>query len=546
MYKNVSNHPLRNAAFTLMLFFPFTLSAQVVAPDYKGASNGNPISASVFCADPTALEYNGRLYVYGTNDHQEFIANGKKGDNSYGNIKSIVVFSTDDMVNWTFHGTIDTKKICSSWISNPWYKSFGVSWAPSVTWRTTEAGRDEFFLYFCNSSHGVGVLKAYSPIGPWSSPLNQLMIHYETPGAFPQGTSANFDPGVVVDENGTGWIAFGGLNEKGALLPDNTRIAKLKPSMTALDGAAVTIPAPYHFEANELNVINGKYVFTYCSHWSRNQSEWNTYKSEHNIKSNMPGGGTMCYMVSDNPLEPDSWTYKNYYGPGVSGNNHSHLQKFQGNYYHIYHDHGSVLLDAMKQGGAVNSSAGDYRSICVNKATVNESTATISPVTLNRTNIKNVTSKNTLGNDASSNLYVKMATGSWTSVRSVGFGTNGAKSFTFTAKGTGKLEIRLTNRTTTAAASMEFSSTTFTDFTMDLDSTKFAGTRTVYFVFTEATNVQFDSWQFIENLPDGIEDIDANNPNTTSQIYDLTGKTLNSVGPKKGIFIINGKKVLVR
>ena len=291
----------------------------------------------------------------------------------------------------------------------------------------------------------------------------------------------------------------------------------------------------------------------------------------------MPGGGTMCYMVSDNPLEPDSWTYKNYYGPGVSGNNHSHLQKFQGNYYHIYHDHGSVLLDAMKQGGAVNSSAGDYRSICVNKATVNESTATISPVTLNRTgvtqiknlnpyelqqaetmasaggvmyddfkNIKNVTSKNTLGNDASSNLYVKMAAGSWTSVRRVGFGTNGAKSFTFTAKGTGKLEIRLTNRTTTAAASMEFSSTTFTDFTMDLDSTKFAGTRTVYFVFTEATNVQFDSWQFIENLPDGIEDIDANNPNTTSQIYDLTGKTLNSVGPKKGIFIINGKKVLVR
>jgi len=161
-------------------------------------------------------------------------------------------------------------------------------------------------------------------------------------------------------------------------------------------------------------------------------------------------------------------------------------------------------------------------------------------------NIKNVTSKNTLGNDASSNLYVKMAAGSWTSVRRVGFGTNGAKSFTFTAKGTGKLEIRLTNRTTTAAASMEFSSTTFTDFTMDLDSTKFAGTRTVYFVFTEATNVQFDSWQFIENLPDGIEDIDANTPNTTSQIYDLTGKTLNSVGPKKGIFIINGKKVLVR
>ena len=61
-------------------------NAQTLATEFKSTSNGNPISGSVFCADPTALEYNGRLYVYGSNDHQEFIANGKKGDNSYGNI----------------------------------------------------------------------------------------------------------------------------------------------------------------------------------------------------------------------------------------------------------------------------------------------------------------------------------------------------------------------------------------------------------------------------------------------------------------------------
>ena len=48
------------------------------AADYKGTANGNPISASVFCADPTALDYNGRLYVYGSNDHQQFIKNNKK------------------------------------------------------------------------------------------------------------------------------------------------------------------------------------------------------------------------------------------------------------------------------------------------------------------------------------------------------------------------------------------------------------------------------------------------------------------------------------
>ena len=237
------------------------LNAQTVAADYKGTSNSNPISANIFCADPTALEYNGRLYVYGSNDHQQFIKNGKKGENSYGEIKSIVVFSTDDMVNWTFHGTIDTKKLCSSWVTNPWYRGYGVSWAPSVTWRTTEDGTDEFFLYFCNSSHGVGVLTAESPIGPWKSPLKQLMIHYDTPGANAIGTNANFDPGVVIDDNGVGWISFGGLGPS-TIMPNAARIAKLKPSMTEVDGAAVVIPAPYHFEANELNVIDGKYVYT--------------------------------------------------------------------------------------------------------------------------------------------------------------------------------------------------------------------------------------------------------------------------------------------
>ena len=68
-----------------------TANAQTLATDYKGTSNVNPISSCVFCADPTAIDYKGRLYVYGTNDHQQFIKNGKTGSNGYGNIKSLVV-----------------------------------------------------------------------------------------------------------------------------------------------------------------------------------------------------------------------------------------------------------------------------------------------------------------------------------------------------------------------------------------------------------------------------------------------------------------------
>ena len=541
--------------------------AQKIATDYKGSDNNNPISANIFCADPTALEYNGRLYVYGSNDHQEFVANGKKGDNTYGNIKSIVVFSTDDMVNWTFHGTIDTKKLCSGWTSNPWYVGYGVSWAPSVTWRhNADTGKDEFFLYFCNSSHGVGVLSAESPIGPWKSPNKKLMVTYDTPGANKQGTNANFDPGVTIDDNGVGWLSFGGLGPSEKILPEAARIVKLKPSMTEVDGSAVKINAPYHFEANELNVIGGKYVYTYCSNWA-SRDNWDTYKSEHNINVEAPGGGTMCYMVSDTPMDPNSWEFKGYYGPGVAGNNHSHLQKFQGSYYHIYHNHGDILLNAMKNDGAVDASAGDYRSICVNKAVVNESTATINRVTLNTTgapqiknlnpyvlqqmetmascggiqyegmtNIQKNTKISTLGNDASENLQVKMEPNSWIAVRKVDFGSVGAKAFSLRAKGTGKLDLRTSSSPRATLATIEFSSTDFEDHALILPEGKFKGVKNnLLLVLTEGEDVYVDAWKFTKE-GSGIDEMESSDPVKT-QCYDLSGRKLSGTSNHRGIVI---------
>ena len=545
------------------------MNAQKPASD-KGNSSGNPISANVFCADPTALEYNGRLYVYGSNDHQQFIKNGKKGENSYGEIKSLVVFSTDDMVNWTFHGTIDTKKICSGWTSNPWYQGYGVSWAPSVTWRTTEDGTEEFFLYFCNSSHGVGVLKANSPIGPWTSPNKKLMIHYDTPGANAIGTNANFDPGVVIDENGVGWITFGGLGPS-EMMPNAARIVKLKPSMTAVDGSAAKIPAPYHFEANELNVMDGKYVYTYCSNWAnRNDADWNAYKQEHGITIGKPNACTMCYMVSDNPMDPDSWVYKGVYGPhpGMgTNNNHSHLQKFQGKYYHLYH--GAPLMEKWRSAGIIEQNCGIFRSICVNEAKVNESTQTISQVTPNLTgctaiknlnpyalqeaetmascggvnyedfsNIEKNTKISNLGNDASRNLQVKMEAGSWIQQRNLDFGTDGASKFMLRAKGSGTLEIRVGRVGAKPIATVDFSSDAMEDFTVDIDPEKFVGTKkNVYFVVTSATDVYIDSWQFTEKGHEGGISVIESSKQINKKCYDLNGRRLSGSQHNGGIVI---------
>ena len=553
------------------------MNAQTTAPDYKGSGYNNPISANIFCADPTALEYNGRMYVYGSNDHQQFIANGKKGENSYGDIKSIVVFSTDDMVNWTFHGTIDTKKLCSGWTSNPWYVGYGVSWAPSVTWRhNEETDKDEFFLYFCNSSHGVGVLTAESPIGPWKSPNKKLMITYDTPGANKQGTNANFDPGVTIDDNGVGWITFGGLGPS-EIMPNAARIIKLKPSMTEVDGTAAVIPAPYHFEANELNVIGGKFVYTYCSNWaSRTAEDWNAYKTEHGISVSAPNTCTMCYMVSDDPMNPDSWVYKGVYGPHPghgTNNNHSHLQKFNGQYYHLYHN--GALMESWKDAGVIESNCGIFRSLCVNKASVNESTVTVNQVTTNlegatqikklnpyewqqaetmascggvdyedMTNIKKNTKVSQLGNDASENLQVKMKEGSWINVRKVDFGTNGAVKFTLRGKGTATIELR-TARAGRPMATIEFSSTEMEEQTFDVDAAKFVGVKTNFFIGVKsATNFYFDAWKFANTT--GIQKVSDNQHVTSNtKAYDLSGRRVDGKSNSKGIRIVNGKKVVV-
>ena len=550
----------------IVLTTGLTANAQTLATDYKGTSNVNPISSCVFCADPTAIDYKGRLYVYGTNDHQQFIKNGKKGSNGYGNIKSLVVFSTDDMVNWTFHGTIDVGKVCGGWC--------GQSWAPSAVWRTTDKGVDEFFIYFANGGGSVGVIKSTtSPVGPFKSPNSQAMIRHGMAGVDP--CNWVFDPGAVIDENGVGWIAFGGGDPQSTgskLWPGNSRIAKLKSSMTAVDGKAVNMPAPYLFEASELNIMDGKFVYTYNTSWS-DRNDWSKFTKRNGQPA--PSTCSMCYMVNDNPLDPESWEYRGEYvaNPGSfgfgSGNNHTHLQKFEGNYYLFYHS--SMLEQSMKTG------ASGFRSIGVNKATVNESTQKIGKVTMSKTgisaikklnpyelqqaetmstsggisyedftNVTKVTSINTLGNDASKNLQVKMAAGAWTFLRGVDFGETGASKFTLNAKGTGTLEIRLASKTAKAAATVDFSSTTISEHTVELDPTLFTGVKSVYFVFSKATNVQFDSWQFFEPQPNSIQvpyalpEKPANTP-----MFDLNGRRMDKQSYGRGIYIRNGKKVIV-
>lgn len=341
---------------------------------YKGLNEGNPISSNRFCADPTAVEYEGRLYVYGTSDHQQYEGVGVNGKNTYDKIKSIEMFSTDDMVNWTYHGVINVKEV-APWIIN--------SWAPSIVSRKEADGLTHFYLYFSNNGTGVGVITATSPTGPWSDPLGTPLIMAGMPKV--EGVLNPFDPGVCIDDKGVGYLGFGGGVAKNGTnaMPRTARIARLGADMVSLD-TVVEIKAPYFFEASELNFVNGTFIYTYNNNWVPSE-EWDFSVAPH------PSQCSMSYMTTTTPLETDSWKYRGHYlqNPGDLGlfysNNHTHFQKYNGTYYLFYHT--MLLHGAMMPQGSELA----FRSLCVNEMKIDETTQKISMVQADKQGVKPIT-----------------------------------------------------------------------------------------------------------------------------------------------------------
>lgn len=303
----------------------------------KIVNENNPIIAQRFMADPYAIEYKGRVYVYGSNDSGSLYKNeeGKYYRNSYSNIKSINCISSDDMVNWTDHGLIQVatdphtgREGIAKWANN--------SWAPAVCYNTVtdeKTGEEvvRFYLYFANSASNIGVLEADSPIGPWRDPLGKPMITREHPGV--EKVEWLFDPAVLVDDNKEAYIYFGGGVPQGkAVAPGTGRVAKLGKDMISLDGPAVLIDAPYLFEDSGINKIGDTYYYSYCTNWSEEAG-------------NAMGKAQISYMTSKNPMGPFEYQGEIMKNPGQSeyfsqrawGNNHHCVLGFGGVHYMFYH-----------------------------------------------------------------------------------------------------------------------------------------------------------------------------------------------------------------
>jgi arabinoxylan arabinofuranohydrolase len=209
----------------------------------------------------------------------------------------------------------------------------------------------------------------------------------------------------------------------------------------------------------------------------------------------------MAYMTTKTPLVPESWVYRgNYFkNPGEHGleysNNHSHLHKYNGEYYLFYH---TLYLQKRYNVG------GGFRSLFADRIQVNENTLEISMAVPTIAGLQQIRNFNPARNnffatlavsaalefepyDANGNMFITSQTdGSWSLVRSVEF-PSGAKRITARVKGQGAIEIRLDSGDSAAIGRITSSNSGWNNVTVDLPSSV-SGTKDLYFVFDEGVS----------------------------------------------------------
>ncbi len=414
-----------------------------------------PIFSQRYTADPTAVEYNGRLYVYLSHD-----ADLTAGQSTY-NIPDITCISTDDLKNWTDHGEVFNAKADSKWAS--------VTWAPSIVYRN-----NKFYLYYGNGGNGIGVAVSDSPTGPFKDPRSTALVTGSTPGVQPAKDMWLFDPGVFVDDDGQAYMYFGGNGES------NIRVIKLGSDMISTVGSAMTMTAPRFFEAAWMHKYKGKYYFSYASDFSQ-------------------GASKIEYMMSDSPTS--GFTYKGVILPqppdNYNNNNHAVTVQFKDKWYVVYHNR-----NLGKQRGVETNY---QRNAAIDEMFYN-SDGTIKQVVPTVDGLKQLKYVDPYTKNSAVTMYKESGTeteecsegarnvsmiqnGDWIEIKGVDFGNGGATSFdarVASATQGGNIEIRLDSVTGTLVGTCKVEGTsgwqTWTTKTCSVSNV--TGVHDVFFKFT--------------------------------------------------------------
>ncbi|MCQ2198099.1 MAG: carbohydrate-binding protein [Paludibacteraceae bacterium] len=518
-----------------------TISLSNLNPKVKPTTNHNPIMTQRYGADPCAMVYGDSVYIYMTHDIYEY-KNGAITDNGYGKITEIVCLASADLVNWTDHGPM--KVAGTGGIS----KAVN-SWAPTACHAKIN-GKDRFFLYFANNGNGIYVVASDTPYGPWEDVKNgQGLITRSTPNC--SNVTWLFDPAVLVDDDGTGYIYFGGGVPSGQQAnPGTARIAKLGKDFISIDGTPKTLNPPYLFEDAGINKIGNKYVYSYCTNW--NVPNGNQYGF---------GSGQIASMTSSKPMEGFNFDRMVFKNPntwlGANGNNHHSFFKFKGKWYITYHSQW-----IQNQIGV----SGGYRCSHVDYADVDESAGRINGVKAGTTagvdQVENVTKVSSVQAECfawqngievnyigkSTNMAVKGHDGSWIGISNVepkGVNTFKAR---VASKCGGAIRVTIDSPNGEAIAYLNVtgtgSETSFEEFECKMLKDMYMP-HSIFFTFSGDLN--FDSWGMEMKEYAGVQSVETEEdnlvvePNPASSVVTLHGI---AEGDVIDVYSVDGVKVM--
>ena len=292
-------------------------------------NTGNPLFRNRYTADPATLVSNGRLYVYC--GHDECFEDRPGYEGKYGfNITDWVCYSTEDMQTWTDHGVV-LKPTDFSWCE-------GEAWASQVI----EKNGKYYFYSSCQSTSpcygkAIGVAVSDSPLGPFVDALGKPLVNDEMTDNGQRGWWNDFDPTVLIDDDGTAWMVWGN---------GTCFMAKLKDNMIEIDGDIRVLDVPSYVEGPWLHKRGDMYYLTYPS-------------------INMGGetmgfgGETISYCTAPGIEGP--WTFRGLL-TGTAKDSftiHPAICEFKGHWYLFYHN-STLSLDGY-------GPATGRRSVCVDE-----------------------------------------------------------------------------------------------------------------------------------------------------------------------------------
>ena len=143
----------------------------------------NPIISTMYTPDPAPFVYGDKVYLFVDHDEE---------NSTYFHMKDWMLYSTDDMVNWTYLGTMITTETFA------WARHGDRAWAS----QGVERNGKWYWYVCCNTAAGgdaLAVAVADDPQGPWTDAIGK-----------PLAEGFGFiDPTVFIDDDGKAYLFWG-------------------------------------------------------------------------------------------------------------------------------------------------------------------------------------------------------------------------------------------------------------------------------------------------------------------------------------------------